>query len=65
MADKLVKKLIDNYNDVNLQSLKEHIEKESKEPAKPVYVMVQKHTGPTKVTVTEKSMKNLTKTLLK
>ena len=65
MTDKLINKLIDNYNDVNLQSVTEHIEKESKEPAKPVYVMVQKHTGPTKVIVTEKSRKILTKALLK
>ena len=65
MADKLVKKLAENYNDVNLQSVTELIEKESKEPAKPVYVMVQKHTSPTKVTVTDKSRKILTKALLK
>ena len=65
MADKLVKKLIDNYNDVNLQSVTEHIEKESKEPAKPVFVMVQKHTGPTKVTVTEKSRKICAQAILK
>ena len=65
MADKLIKKLADNYNDENLKSLDKHIEKEGKEPAKPVYVMVQKHTGATKVTVTDKSRKILTKALLK
>lgn len=61
MAKNLLQKLSDNYNDVNLQSLDEHIEAE---PKKTAVVMISKHTGPTKVKVTEKSMKKLAKVVL-
>ena len=61
----LIQQLNENYNEANLEDVKKHIEEESKKPAKPVYRMVVEHKGPTKVTVTEKSMKSFTKTLLK
>ena len=64
MSDKLIKKMMVNYNDKNLEDLSKHIEEQSNQPAKPVYTMVVEHKGPTKVTVTEKSMKKLSKVVL-
>ena len=64
MSSKLIKKITENYNDENLKSLDKHIEKQSKQQPKPVYTMVVEHKGPTKVTVTEKSMKKLSKVVL-
>ena len=61
----LIQQMNENYNDANLEDVEKHIEEESKKPAKPVYRMVVEHKGPTKVTVTDKSMKSLAKTLLK
>ena len=61
----LIQQLNENYNEANLEDVKKHIEEESKKPSKPVYRMVVEHKGPTKVTVTEKSMKSFAKTLLK
>ena len=57
MKKNLIQQLNENYNEANLENVKKQIEEDSKKPAKPVYVMVQKHTGPTNVTVTEKSRK--------
>lgn len=64
MKRKLIKKMVENYNEENLKELDEHIEKTSNRPAKPVYKMVVDHKGPTNVTVTEKSMKKLSKVVL-
>ena len=65
MSGKLINRLRENYNDENLKDIEKHIEEESKKPAKPVYVMVQKHTGPTKVEVSEKSREICAKVILK
>ena len=64
MSSKLIKKMIENYNDENLVELDKHIEKTSNRTAKPVFRMVVEHKGPTTVTVTEKSMKKLSKVVL-
>ena len=64
MSSKLIKKMTDNYNDENLKSLDDHIEKQSQNNRKPVFTMVIDHKGPTKVTITEKSMKKLSKVVL-
>ena len=64
MSKKLIKKMIENYDEENLKSLDTHIEESSNRPTKPVYKMVVDHKGPTNVTVTEKSMKKLAKTVL-
>lgn len=59
------KKLTENYNEENLEDLTKHIEEESKKPAKPIYRMVEKHTGPIKVIVTEASRKKCAEIILK
>ena len=64
MSKKLINKMIDNYNEENMKSLDKHIEENCKNSAKPVYGMVEEHKGPTKVAVTEKSMKKLSKVVL-
>ena len=64
MSSKMIKQMTINYNDENLKDLDKHIEETSNHPTKPVYTMVVEHKGPTKVTVTEKSMKKLAKTVL-
>ena len=64
MSSKIVKKMIENYNEENLQDLDKHIEETNNRQSKPVYRMVVHHQGPTKVTVTEKSMKKLSKVVL-
>ena len=64
MSSKMIKKMTENYNDENLKDLDKHIDKLSNQPAKPVFKMVIKHDGPTKVFVTEKSMKKLSKVVL-
>ena len=64
MSSKLIKKMTDNYNDENLKSLDDHIEQQSQKTEKQVHAMVIDHKGPIKVTVTEKSMKKLSKVVL-
>lgn len=64
MSSKIIKQMTVNYNDENLKDLDKHIEEASKKTVQPVYAMVVDHKGPTKVTVTEKSMKKLAKTVL-
>ena len=64
MSNKLIKRIAENYNDENLRALDKHIEETSKKPAQPVYAMVVEHKGPTKVTVTDKSVKKLSKVVL-
>ena len=64
MSDKLINKMIDNYNDENLKSLDKHIEKASIKSNQPIYTMVVEHKGPTKVKTNSKSMKKLAKVIL-
>ena len=64
MSSKLIKRITGNYNDENLKSLDYHIEKQSQKTEKPVYAMVVEHKGTTTVTVTEKSIKKLSKVVL-
>ena len=63
MSKKLINKMIDNYNEENLKSLDKHIS-ENKNQSKSVVRMVEEHKGPIKVTVTEKSVKKLSKVVL-
>ena len=65
MSEKLINKLRENYNDENLKDVEKHIEEQSKKPTGPVYIMVQKHTGPTEVKVSEKSREICAKVILK
>ena len=64
MSSKIIKKMTENYNEENLIDLDKHIERTSNQPTKPIVKMVVEHKGPTKVTVTEKSMKKLSKVIL-
>lgn len=64
MGSKMIKKLTENYNDENLKELDKHIEQTSNRQSKTVLKMVVDHKGPTSVTITEKSMKKLAKTVL-
>ena len=64
MSSKMIKQMTVNYNDENLKDLDKHIEQTSNRPSKPVLKMVVDHKGPTNVTVTDKSMKKLAKTVL-
>ena len=64
MSSKTIKKMTENYNEENLKDLDKHIKETGNRLAKPVYKMVVDHKGPTNVTVTEKSMKKLAKTVL-
>ena len=64
MSDKLINKMIDNYNDENLKSLDKHIEEVSIKSNQPIYTMVVEHKGPTKVKTNSKSMKKLAKVIL-
>ena len=64
MSDKLINKMIDNYNDENLKSLDKHIQEGSKKSNQPIYTIVVKHKGPTKVKTNKKSMKKLAKVIL-
>ena len=61
MSAKLIKKMTENYNEENLKSLDKHFKNKQQ---KQVYGMIVEHNGPTKVTVTEKSMKKLSKVVL-
>ncbi len=64
MSSKIIKKMTENYNEENLKDLDKHIEKTSNRPTKPILKLVVDHKGPTSVTVTEKSMKKLSKMVL-
>lgn len=64
MSSKIIKKMTENYNEENLKDLDKHIKETGNRLSKPVYKMVVDHKGPTNVTVTEKSMKKLAKTVL-
>ena len=64
MSDKLINKMIGNYNDENLKSLDKHTEQGSKNSNQPIYTMVVEHKGPTKVKTNSKSMKKLAKVIL-
>ena len=61
MKKNLIQKMNENYNDENLKDLDKHIDK--KQSIKSVR-MIEKHTGPTEVKVTDKSMKKLAKVVL-
>ena len=61
MCSNLLQKLNENYNDINLEELDKNIEK--KQSTKSLR-MTEKHTGPTEVKVTDKSMKKLAKVVL-
>ena len=63
MAKNLLQKMNDNYNEDNIKDWNEHINKPQEE-SKPVYIMVQKHTGPTKIKTSKKGMEKLAKTIL-
>ena len=61
MCSNLLQKLNENYNDINLEELDKNVEK--KQSTKSLR-MIEKHTGPTEVKVTNKSMKKLAKVVL-
>ena len=61
MSKNLLQKINENYNDINLEELDKNIYK--KQPSKSLR-MIDKHTGPTEVKVTDKSMKKLAKVVL-
>ena len=64
MIEKFIREK-ENYNDENLRSLDEQIAQSSKRTSKTVTRMIVEHTGPSDVTVTEGSMKNLADVILK
>ena len=61
MSKNLLQKINENYNEINLEELDKNIYK--KQPSKSLR-MIDKHTGPTEVKVTDKSMKKLAKVVL-
>ena len=61
MSKNLIQTINENYNYENLKDLDKHINK--KQPTKSLR-MIEKHTGPTEVKVTDKSMKKLAKVVL-
>jgi len=61
MSKNLLQKLNENYNDNNLEELDKHIDKKQSTKS---FRMIEKHTGPTEVKVTDKSMKKLAKVVL-
>lgn len=56
------KKKMDNFNDVNLESVEKHISECSQSASRTVYTMVQLN-SPCRVIVTDTSRKKFTKTL--